>query len=271
VREPETGLPEDSFTEDPRGRRLQGFRSLLVACRYLTALPLPPASEAGDLGRAAGWFPVVGLILGALLAAVMAAAGVLLPPLVAAVLVVALWAALTGGLHLDGLADTLDGLGGGVDREEALAIMRDPRTGAYGVAGIVLVLGLKIAALASLPSDLSWRALVTAPVLARVGPLALARCCPPARGEGAGHAFVLSVGAPSLGAAVLVGAGVALGLVGPWGVLLVVGALIDALGFAWYLRLRLGGATGDCLGALVEASEASTLTLLAALAYLQLR
>ncbi len=246
------------------------MRGLLAACRYLTVLPLPGAEDRKDLGRAAGWFPVVGLVLGLGLAAATLMTGVLLPPLVAAVLIVALWAGLTGGLHLDGVADTLDGLGGGWTREEALLIMRDAGTGAYGVTGIVLVLGLKIATLASLPAGLSWRAVILAPVLARVGPLVLARLCPAARDEGAGHAFVVSVRMPDLGAAVVVGAGVAVGLIGPWGALLVGAVVADAAAFALYLRRRLGGLTGDCLGALVEASEASTLTLLVALAHLDL-
>src|SRR4029453_5240544 len=93
---------------------------------------------------------------------------------------IALWAALTGGLHLDGLADTCDGLGGGWSRERALSIMRDARSGPYGVTAIVLVLGLKAAAVTSLPEGLAWRALVLAPLLGRTGPLLLVRLCPPA-------------------------------------------------------------------------------------------
>lgn len=244
------------------------MRSLLVACRYLTVLPVPRGSVPGDLGRAAGWFPVVGLLLGLALVGAALAADLVLPPAVAAVLLVGLWVGLTGGLHLDGLADAVDGLGGGWSREEALAIMRDARIGAYGVTAIVLVLALKIAALASLPPGLRWRALLVAPVLGRLGPLVLARLCPPARAEGAGHAFALAVGTRSLGVAVLVAAAVAVGLVGPWGALLLAAAGADAVAFALYLRRRLGGLTGDCLGALVEASEASVLTVLCALAYL---
>lgn len=244
------------------------MRSLLVACRYLTVLPVPGGSVPGDLGRAAGWFPVVGLLLGLALAGTAIALDFLLPPLVVAVLLVALWAGLTGGLHLDGLADAVDGLGGGWSREEALAIMRDARIGAYGVTAIVLVLALKTAALASLPPGMRWRALLVAPVLGRLGPLVLARLCPPARAEGAGHAFGLAVGTQSLGAAVLVAAAVAVGLVGPWGALLLAAAAANAVAFALYLRYRLGGLTGDCLGALVEVSEASVLTVLCALAWL---
>ena len=243
------------------------MRCLLVACRYLTRLPLPASAEPGDLGRAAGWFPVVGLVLGGLLAAAAGVAGYLAPPLLAAVVVVATWALLTGGLHLDGLADAADGLGGGWSREESLAIMRDARTGAFGVTAIVLVLGVKTAALAGLPADLGWRGLVAAPVLARLAPLLLARLCPPARGEGAGHAFALSVGAGALAIGGLLAVAVTLGLLGLWGALPVAATLVATVGFAWYLRRRLGGLTGDCLGALVEVSEALVLSAVAVLAH----
>lgn len=243
------------------------MRSLLVACRYLTVLPLPPDPAPGDLGRAAGWFPVVGLVLGALLAALTLVLDLVVPPFLGAVLVVMAWAGLTGGLHLDGLADALDGLGGGWSREEALLIMRDARIGAYGVTGIVLVLALKVAALASLVPELRWRAVLLAPVLGRLGPLVLVQLCPPARTEGAGHAFALTVGKSGLGAAALVATSAALALFGGWGVVLALVALTDAVAFAVYLRQRLGGLTGDCLGALVEGTEAGTLAVVVALAY----
>ena len=116
---------------------------------------------------------MVGLAVGACLALASLAVDRVVPPGVGAMLLVALWAALTGGLHLDGLADTCDGLGGGWSRERALAIMRDVRSGPYGVTAIVLVLGLKAAALASLPEGLAWRALLLAPVVGRAGPLLL--------------------------------------------------------------------------------------------------
>jgi adenosylcobinamide-GDP ribazoletransferase len=244
------------------------MRGLLMACRYLTVFPLPRDAGTGDLGRAAGWLPAVGLLVAAVLVPGWWLAHQALPPLVAAVLAVALWAALTGGLHLDGLADTLDGLGGGWSRAESLAIMRDARTGAYGVTGVALVLGLKVAALASLQSQLAWRSLLVAPVAGRLGPLVLGRLCPPARDEGAGHAFALSAGVPALALAVAVAAAVGVGALGAWGLVPVALVAGMAGAFALYLRARLGGLTGDCLGALVEAGEAATLTAIAALSHL---
>ncbi|HEU5320052.1 MAG TPA: adenosylcobinamide-GDP ribazoletransferase, partial [Methylomirabilota bacterium] len=161
--------------------------SLLVAARYLTIVPLPGAGHATlpALGRAAPWFPVVGLALGAALAALDAVTARLFPPLLAALLTVTGWKLLTGGLHLDGLADCLDGLTGR-DVEHRLAIMRDSRIGAFGAIGLILFLLLEIGAVAELPPPLRWRALLAAPVVGRATPALLARLFAPARADGHG-------------------------------------------------------------------------------------
>jgi adenosylcobinamide-GDP ribazoletransferase len=242
----------------------------LVACRYLTVLPLPRSRAPGDLGRAAAWFPAVGLVLGACLAIASLAADRIVPPVVGAMLLVALWAALTGGLHLDGLADTFDGLGGGWSRERALSIMRDARSGPYGVTAIVLVLGLKAAAVASLPEGLAWKTLVLAPVVGRTGPLLLVRLCPPARAEGAGHALATGARWPALVAGGLVAIVAAAALLQGWGIAALGMAALLAWGWAARLRRRLGGFTGDTLGALVEVTEALVLTLAVSLDFLEL-
>jgi adenosylcobinamide-GDP ribazoletransferase len=246
------------------------FAGALVAFRYLTILPLPSDRVAGNLGRAAGWFPVVGLALGACLALASLAVDRVVPPGVGAMLLVALWAGLTGGLHLDGLADACDGLGGGWSRERALAIMRDARSGPYGVTAIALVLGLKAAALATLPEGLAWRALVLAPTVARAGPLVLVALLKPARPEGAGHALGTGACWPALAAGWVVAALVALAAVGAWGALAL--GVTAALASAWalYLRRRLGGFTGDTLGALVEGTEAALLTIAVSLDFMEL-
>lgn len=242
----------------------------VVALQYLTVLPLPRSRVAGDLGRAAGWFPVVGLGLGACLALASLAVDRVVPPGVGAMLLVALWAALTGGLHLDGLADTCDGLGGGWSRERALAIMRDAHSGPYGVTAIVLVLGLKAAALASLPEGLAWKALVLAPVLGRAGPLLLVWLCPPARPEGAGHALAAGARWPTLVTGGLVAVLASVAMLGAWGALALGVSALLAWGLAAHLRRRLGGFTGDTLGALVEVTEAGVLTLAVSLDFLEL-
>jgi hypothetical protein len=119
----------------------------LLALRYLTILPMSRRRHAGleDLGRATLWFPVVGAALGLVLAAVDAGTGRVFPPLLAAVLTVTVWKLLTGGLHLDGLADCLDGLSGR-DAATRLAIMGDSRIGTFGTIGLILFLMLELAA-----------------------------------------------------------------------------------------------------------------------------
>jgi adenosylcobinamide-GDP ribazoletransferase len=252
------------------GRRTTAFGGVLVALRYLTILPLPASRVPGDLGRAAGWFPAVGLLLGGCLVLASLALDRLAPPAVAGMLLVALWSALTGGLHLDGLADTADGLGGGWSRERALAIMRDGRSGPYGVTAIVLVLGLKAVALASLPDGLVWRTLLAAPVLGRAAPLLLARICSPARPEGAGRAFGAGLRWPSLVAAALMAATVSVATLGPWGLLPLGAAGLVTWGLAAYFRRRLGGFTGDTLGALIETIETGVLILAVSMDFLAL-
>ena len=133
-----------------------GVSGFWLALGFLTTLPARPVPYMpGGLGRAAAWFPVVGLLIGVLLLLVQTAAALLLGPAVAAVLVVVLWAVLTGGLHLDGLADCCDGLLVSAPRERRLEIMRDPRVGSFAVTGLVLVLLLKAAAVFSLPAGSS--------------------------------------------------------------------------------------------------------------------
>ena len=139
----------------------------VVALRYLTILPGPGGADIRqELGRAAAWFPVVGLALGLLLVGVDGVTGRLFPPLLSAVLTVTAWKVLTGGLHLDGLADCLDGLAGR-DREHRLAIMRDSRIGTFGAAGLVLFLVLEVAVVADLPPPERWRVLLAAPGMGR--------------------------------------------------------------------------------------------------------
>ncbi|HET7342314.1 MAG TPA: adenosylcobinamide-GDP ribazoletransferase, partial [Methylomirabilota bacterium] len=149
---------------------------LLRAARYLTIVPLPGRATAGlaGLGRAAPWFPVVGLALGIVLAAADAALARVFPPLLVALLVVTLWKLLTGGLHLDGLADCLDGLGGR-DPVHRRLIMSDSRIGTFGAIGLILFLMLLIVCLSGMPPPARRRALLLAPVVGRATAPLLAR------------------------------------------------------------------------------------------------
>lgn len=245
------------------------MRGFLAACRYLTILPAPSKAGPADLGPAAAYFPAVGALLGLLLVGGDRVLAVVFPPVVAVPLLVAGWALLTGGLHLDGLADSLDGLGGGWSRKESLAIMREGSVGAYGAAGIALLLLVKVSALVALPPDLRWRAWLLAPALGRLAPVLLARLCPPARDEGEGQAFVLTVSAAGVAGATAFAVALALLVLWPWG-----GALLGwTFASAWimgrYLTRRLGGVTGDLLGGAVEVTEGLILLLIVALGQLE--
>ena len=241
------------------------MNGLILAARYLSIVPVPgPSHRAGAaLGAAAVWFPVVGLGLGAALVVVDLLSGSLFPALLSALLTVTAWKLLTGGLHLDGLADCLDGLVGR-DPAHRLAIMRDSRIGAFGAIGLVLFLTLEAVALADLPETSRGRVLLVAPVVARATPPILARLFRSARADGEGAAFMSAVPAwawaPALGLAGLTAAG-ALGAAGLAGVFVALGGVLV---LARLFSSRLGGLTGDVFGAAVEGAElALLLTVLA--------
>lgn len=236
------------------------MKSLALVLTFLTTLPVRlQAVRPGDLGRAAGWFPAVGLILGALLVVANWGLHWLFPPLLAAALGLAGWVALTGGLHLDGLADCGDGLLAAVAPERRLEIMRDPRKGTFGVVSLIIFLLLKWLALAALAQPY---ALLLAPVLARYALLWVARQRA-ARPGGLGAEFAHGLtrwtllGAAIVPLALLVGGGARAG-----GAALAAGVVtVGVIGLA---RARLGGVTGDVLGLTVELVELAVLLVYAA-------
>jgi len=251
-------------------------RLALVALQFLTRLPLP-----APLARRLGWdpewlnesarhFPLVGLGVGLLGAAVLVSAAALFPMPVAVGLSMAatLWA--TGAFHEDGLADCVDGLGGSAERERALAIMKDSRIGSYGALALLLVLGLKAAALAALPLGWAAATLCAGHTLSRAVAVGLIRALPYAgdpaqakvkplarRVSTAGCALAFAWAAAVLAAlAVLQARFAPYALPGPraWGA-----AALAALAVGWacgrWFRRRLGGVTGDTLGAAQQSSE----------------
>ena len=244
---------------------------LILAVRFLTIVPVPGREPAGPeaLGRAAWWFPAVGLGLGACLAAADHLFAVLFPPLLGSMLVVSLWKAVTGGLHLDGLADVLDGLAGS-DARRRLAIMRDSRIGVFGATGLVLCLLLGATAVDGLPSSRRPALLLLAPAVGRLGPLLVGPLFPTATpGQGMGALFL--AGLSRWAAPVWIAGLWALSamLLGPWGGLLLSLALATVLLWAVFLASSFGGLTGDTLGSSVEIGELMTLVAAAALVHLR--
>ena len=274
---------------------LQEIRLFLIALQFFTRVPIPAwvGYDPEWLQRCARYYPLVGALVGLGGAGVMMAASLWWPPMVAVVLGMVATAWMTGGFHEDGWADTCDGLGGHVSRERALVIMKDSRLGAYGGIGLVIMLMLKASVLTALLSPLyqelaaapesgihqvllGWTALglVWGHTLSRLAPVALIRFLPYAGDPEHAKAKPLAtqVSSPQLLAAVLVTSVVVLGL---W-------AVLDHLGWPWrtwaramvwssvaaavvtlwmrrWLKRRLGGYTGDTLGASQQLTEVAIL------------
>ena len=239
-------------------------QDILAALGLLTRLPLPGHRASG---ASAAWaWPLVGAVVGTLAATIGAAAlaagfGVG----AVAALVLAAQAMLTGAMHEDGLADTADGLWGGWTRARRLEIMRDSHIGSYGVLALILVMLIRWSALSALiGADMLWPAVIAAAVLSRVPMAVMIAALPNARGSGLSQ----SVGQPSSGTALVacgLGLAVAVLVAGPsaalWMVL--VGAL-PCVALALVARARIGGQTGDILGASQQLTEAAALAAFAA-------
>jgi cobalamin 5'-phosphate synthase/cobalamin synthase len=255
-----TRLPVDPDWWGRRFRLPSGRKAASGGWAGETACPTN-AFGAKQVARSQRWFPLVGAMLGGIYAGVLWIVSPHLPLLVSAVLVVALDAWLTGAMHLDGLADTADGFGGGTTREDVLRIMRDHAIGSYGAVAVALALALKMAAVTALiGSSQMIAAMVLAPALGRWSAVLLSATQPYARPVSDDHPK--AVGAPTryvgrLEAAiatllVLIAAPLCDFRRGPLACALV--AFVSVL-WAWRCRSRIGGITGDTLGAVIVASE----------------
>ena len=245
---------------------------LILAVRFLTIVPVPgvEAEGPGALGRAAWWFPVIGLGLGAGLVVADRMFLTVVPPLLGAVLLVAVWKILSGGLHLDGLADAVDGLAGR-DAERRLAIMRDSHLGVFGAVALGLCLLAFVGALDAVPAPRRPAVLLLAPAVGRLAPLLIGPLFPAATpGEGAGADFLAGLSpwaTPAYVAALWI---LSATMLGSWGGLVLSLALASVLLWAVFLVSRVGGLTGDALGGAVEIGEMATLTAAAALMHVHL-
>jgi adenosylcobinamide-GDP ribazoletransferase len=236
--------------------------ALLVAVQFLTRVPVPRINGYSDEAQARSlcYYPLVGALLGLLLwLAPLPRDSVIL----SAALLLLLWVVITGGLHLDGLADSADAWAGGQgDAARTLAIMKDPASGPLGVAAICLLLLVKFAAIQELlRRDQAWL-LMFPPILGRASILALLLTTPYVRVGGLASA--MSAGLPRLAlwmvlAAVVAGIWIGLGMPGGW---LLAGAVLCGSALRWLMVVRIGGITGDTLGASVEIIEMVALVLL---------
>ena len=235
------------------------MNALRIAFSFLTVLPVAPStsSQPEDIGKASIWFPFVGATLGLILALAGWTASFLFSPLIVGILITTIWAMLTGGLHLDGLADCCDGLFVSKPAERRLEIMKDSRLGTFGGAGLILILILKTILVAELAKNSLWLPLILACSVGRWAIL-LAAIQPQARPGGLGAAFAQGVG----GNTILLSSLIPLALL-VWGrspaVLAVALALALEAGVITLARRRLGGVTGDVFGMIVELSEVMVL------------
>jgi adenosylcobinamide-GDP ribazoletransferase len=250
-----------------------------TALTVYTRLPAPAwvGCSANQLRRSIRYFPAIGWIVGAAQAAVLAGAALLWPSAVAAVLALAAGALLTGAFHEDGFADVCDGLGGGTSREQALKIMKDPRVGAFGAIGLLLLLGAKggvlaafaggIVAASSLPGAgtaalEAAAAIVFAHVASRWLVVTImfrgvyARTGPGAKTGSKVELIARPLSRRGLAAAtVWLTPAAALAWWHPWWLVALPVAFAARLALARWFRRRLGGYTGDCLGAAQQVTE----------------
>ncbi|AEF93480.1 Cobalamin synthase [Desulfotomaculum nigrificans CO-1-SRB] len=233
---------------------------LRLAISFLTIIPLyNKKAENQELTRSVSYYPVVGFLLGSIAAGVSYGLRTLGLTLAADVLAVVTMIILTGGLHLDGLMDTADGLFSGRSVERKLEIMKDSRVGAMGVIAFITVLLLKVSFLFELSLAPKLTALILAPTAGRWAMVYAITRYPYARPTGGLGACLKQAGRWQLAAASIFFLAVSLALMGPGGLGLVGLAVLGTVVTAWYISKCIGGMTGDTYGATGELIETWTL------------
>lgn len=253
---------------DVQARFRKAVRPFLTAVMFLTRLPCPRwvTHDSVDLARSTVYFPVVGALVGGIGAGVFLGAHLIWPPIVALIVALAAVTWSTGALHEDGLADTVDGFGGGWTEEDALSIMKDSRIGTYGVLGLLFVVAAKLAVLATMTPIGIVKALVAGHVLGRWSSLPLIWQYEYVR-EASATSTPIAWSVTSFRLVLgTVGAAAIVALVLQAQALPVLGAALCVTGLAgWFFRRSIGGITGDTLGAANKVVELSTYLVLGGL------
>ena len=243
----------------------------LAALSFLTVIPLPRRREVSpeQVGRSIGYFPVVGIIIGLILAGLYWLLRLVLPSAVVSGLLLVCLVVLTGGLHLDGFVDTCDGIAGHKTTEARWQVMRDSRAGAFGIVGVCCLLIVKYVSLNSVPDSLMMMTLVLMPVVSRWAMVYAVFAYPYARPSGLGKVFKQAASRRRLAIATLVALAVAI----PWfrlaGLVIMLGVWIIVVAMAAYLKRKFSGLTGDTYGAINEVAEVGVLILVCLLAHNQ--
>ena len=232
-----------------------------AALQFLTIFPTPLRHEVDTeaCGRAITYFPLVGLLLGAILLGLHYGLGLILPVSVVNALLITALAILTGAHHLDGLIDTCDGVIAGKSKAERLAMMSDSRVGAFGIAGAILLLLLKYVSLSSAPI---LQALLLMPTLSRWAMVSVIFSFPYAKSSGMGLAFKHGANWQRFTLATVITLAASVAILKLWGLALMATLWLIIFGIGSYLRSRLGGLTGDNYGAVNELAEVLVLLLL---------
>ena len=248
-----------------------------AALSFLTIIPVPRSRQISpaELGRSQVYFPLVGLIIGLILAGLNWLLGLFLPAAIVNGLLIVALVVISGALHLDGLADTCDGLASYKTVEARWQVMRDSRVGAFGVIGVFLLLLLKYVSLNSVPENWLMVTLVLMPVLSRWAMVYAVFSYPYARPEGLGQAFKQATSWPGLAIATLITLAAVIGLARLAnvtyfylaGLAIMFGVWVIVVALAAYLKRKFDGLTGDTYGAINETVEVGVLVLVVLLAH----
>ena len=251
----------------------------LTALRFLTIIPLPWRREASpeELGGSIGYFPVIGLIIGLILAGLNWLLGLFLPSAVVNGVLIVSMVVISGALHLDGFVDTCDGIAGHKTVEDRWRVMHDSRVGGFGVVGVCCLLLVKYISLNAVPEPLLMVTLVLMPVISRWAMVYAIFTYPYARPSGLGKIVKQGTNWQRFTMATLVTFAVAIGLA--WlakiayfylvGLAIMFGIWVIVMVMATYLKYKFSGLTGDTYGAINEVAEACVLILVCLLAHNQ--
>lgn len=241
----------------------------LSAWHFLTIIRLPARwrTSPDKMGSALAYFPIVGLLLGLLLAGLDYGLGLVLPVSVTSGLLLVTLVLVTGAVHLDGLIDTCDGLASGKTPAQRWEIMRDSRVGAFGVAGAFCLLLLKYVSLAGLPDATRMEALILMPVLGRWAAVCAIFFFPYARPEGLGRGFKDGATWPGLALATVFALAASVGFLRLKGLAIMFGVGLVTFVLSFALKRQFNGLTGDSYGAVVEIAEVISLLLAIAIPY----
>jgi len=234
------------------------FQYFLIAWQLLTTIPLKRKKDFlpkdFDVANSTLFFPLVGGIIGIILFFIYFLVNNYHSLEVTSILILGGWVCITGALHIDGLADTIDGLSGGQNKKEILTIMKDAHIGAKGVIGVILVMMIKFFLIIQVTSSLRPQTLIYAPILGRWAMVIGCYVIPYVKDEGMGK-FTQFVGYPHIIGATLITIVLGIFLLGVFFLIPLIAVGILSLIWSFYLKRKIGGFSGDTLGALNELGE----------------